>query len=227
MLNDHIVTLLNRIVEKDFFSLNAKTQNDEDVFKCFNFENNPDSKMFIIYGDNSSGKSLIYKVIKQVLKTKSVASREANMSNRTSSGISRAFIYGDENEQSTGVTSFNVVKKCLEVTLKEKEKSAIAILDEPDLGLSPRYVKAFAQYITKTSDAMTSEQAVFVTSHNKDFIKAILRHSKSKPSFLGVNTSKSFQEFFNDDDEASLEELESLSSLGHERWVGISRHLKK
>lgn len=60
------------------------------------------------------------------------------MRNRTSNGIERSFVFGDEGSQSTGATSLSVAIKCLSITLKE-DKDSLAILDEPDVGLSDYY----------------------------------------------------------------------------------------
>ena len=225
MLSQKIFELLKRFSEKKYNIFHAKMEDDSDVFTNLKVDISEKSKILVVYGDNATGKSLISKLLEQILKQDKIAVRNACVRNRTSSGIEKAMIYGDEATQSTGATSFNVIKLCLNSCLKDTKES-VAILDEPDLGLSSRFSKSLAQFIMSYTKEMNNEQFVVITSHNKDFIQQLINDSENGVSSFGINTEQNLQDFINNDDIASIEELENRGSFGHKRWLAIENSLK-
>ncbi len=181
------------------------------------------SNICIIYGDNASGKSLFSSILSMSLKTDLGASvRNSGMCNRTSGGIQAAMIFGDESEQSTGATSVSVVQKCLSSTQKET-KVAIAVLDEPDFGLSPRYAKALGRYIAQQMKGMP-ERGLILVSHSEPLISAFLEEYANPVSYLGIGTSQAYREWVNSRDEASIDELLNMvkSSMQIRRAIALA-----
>ena len=138
-------------------------------------------------------------------------------------------ILGNESEQSTGATSFSFAKKCLDSTFNDN-KPALAILDEPDIGLSQRYSRTLGQFIAQyanqfhESDVETKAQGLVVVSHNKDLIESLIKHYKGQESVVNMGDERSLQQWLNEKDEpASVEELESLGDLELEKWRLVNR----
>tara|TARA_B100002049_G_scaffold156523_1_gene116885 strand:+ start:37371 stop:38153 length:783 start_codon:yes stop_codon:yes gene_type:complete len=183
---------------------------------------NNDANSLILFGDNASGKSLICNLIEGIV-AKEYTARSMSIKNRTSSGVGRAFIFGDEGQQSTGETSIRAVKKALGGAEKEEEPSLI-ILDEPDLGLSSKYSRAMGRYIAQHIDAL-KEKGVYLilVSHSAPLIKAFIDESKDAPSTLGLNTDKAIEEWLDDDTEKSVDDLLSLSKIAMRKEMGIDK----
>lgn len=233
MSKKFIKTIFDRVSEKDFALLNAKyenpkTQKEEEIFADMSFEFN-DSNITIIYGENASGKSLISKVIQSVCRyneEKRIPVRAVSVANRTSSGIEKAMIFGDESEQSTGETSFSVARLGLN-SFKNDEGQSILIMDEPDIGLSRKYSKAFGRYIVEgVNETNPEEKSVIIVSHNIDFIESILTHYGKPVNFIGVNTKMSLREWMDDESEYDVADLEMLKSVGVSKWRGISKEIE-
>lgn len=230
MSKDFMRTMLERIHEKDFAILSAKYENpktkkEEEIFSDMSVSFN-DSNITIIYGENASGKSFLSKIIQSVCRyneEKRIPVRAVSVSNRTSSGIEKAMIFGDESEQSTGETSFRVAKLGLN-SFKNDEGQSILIMDEPDIGMSRKYSKAFGKYIIEEiNDTNPKEKSVIIVSHNIDFIKSILLNYGKPVNYIGVNTKMSLNEWIDDETEYDVLDLELLKSIGIEKWRGISR----
>jgi energy-coupling factor transporter ATP-binding protein EcfA2 len=224
ILNPFFHKLMSRFEQKKFNFMGAE-KNGKEFFKDIVVEQH-DNNILIIFGENASGKSLFSNVVEQSAREEKIEIRNACMRNRTSGGISRAFVFGDESCQSTGETSFNVARKALESTLKAN-KAAIAILDEPDVGLSDYYAPAMGKYIAESYLKMNENQGIVLVSHSRLLIKSFLTTLNSPVNTIGINIKSDLDTWIKDKSEASVEELLNLSSYAKDKEMAIYREIEK
>jgi ABC-type molybdenum transport system ATPase subunit/photorepair protein PhrA len=209
----------------DLAFMNAELPDGKLVFGQMRFTDNQ-SPLVIIYGDNASGKSLIASAFEVSLRKPKEATpievRNACMRNRTASGMERAFIYGDESDQSTGQTSIAVVRKAINST--DGKRPGVVILDEPDVGLADRFQPALARYIVDTLKSFEgSDRGMIVISHNKILIGDIIGGYDKPISFIGVGTEQNYWDWVDAQRPATIGELFALSDKSHEQWRAISK----
>ena len=162
------------------------------------------------------------------LMDENINTRNVSMNERTSAGVKRAFLIGDEGSQSTGETSFTFLKKAFGgMEQEESELKSVAIFDEPDLGLSSRYSRALGRYFAEKESELNENKAIVIISHSIEFIKSFIKHSETGISSLGVNTSSSLNDWLEDDTEQSIEELMGLTTLGRAKHSGIENKLRE
>lgn len=216
--------MLNNIEDRHYALLNIEKDNVL-IFPKISVHK-ADSNIIIIYGENASGKSLFSSLIEQSARIEKIGCRNACMRNRTSSGIERAFIFGDEGSQSTGATSLSVAGKCLLNTLKD-DKQALAILDEPDVGLSDYYTPTLGKYIADQMIDAQDHIGLVLVSHSKLLMKSFLATYNKPVSTIGINTDLSLNDWINKNDEATIEELLSLNDKAHDKYISILRGLEE
>lgn len=210
----------DRVKNKNFKVLRAKFKNGDAVFEKFIIENLENSQALIIYGENVSGKSFIGKLCEAVFRKDGVGVRSASVGNRTASGVEKAFIYGDESSQSTGATSFRVMDLCLNSSINDVGET-LMILDEPDLGLSPKYSRTLGKYLAEKINSCSDDKYIIVVSHNADFLESFHHNLKVKPSHIGINTSETFDEWLKSDSLADIDDLMNLSKLDGDKYRAI------
>jgi hypothetical protein len=221
-INDFFLDIQN----KKYLLLEAQRENGEKVWDNFTLDFKESSNTLVVYGDNACGKSFICKFMEQVARQDKICVRNACVRNRTAGGTENAMIYGDEGTQSTGQTSFSVLKLCFNSAERDR-KDSLVILDEPDIGLSPRFSKALGEYVYNRTNTLESSVFTVIISHNHDFIRHLLKYSDNNISSFGINTDKSLNEWIESDDIASIEELENLPTLGIDNWRAIEKTQKK
>lgn len=196
-----------------------------DVFPTFHLEANTDCEAVVIYGDNASGKSFIGRILDARFHGHEWNSKAMNMGLRVScSGLSKAAIYGDETEQSTGVTSFKATLRALSSTSKTSGK-AFLLLDEPDIGLSPRYARALGKHIAETFNEMKGVKRLAIVSHNQALIQAFLDNCERNVGSLGIGTNKGLKDWIDDPSDIEIEELIALEEMAFKRHSAIDRQL--
>ena len=195
------------------------------TFDKMKIENNSGALTFI-YGENASGKSFIarcFEIVARNNKPNKISIRSVSVANRTAGGVEKAMIFGDESSQSTGETSVSVMKLAFR-TIEKEDGDGVIILDEPDIGLSPKYSRSLGKYIAEfIMDQEQSGKAFFIISHNDTFLESILKHYKNPYNTVGIDTDLSIQEWLDDDSEYSFEDLERLSDVALAKWRGIQK----
>lgn len=209
-------------IQNEKFSFFDITFQNKPIFDHF-FTSDQSSNILFIYGDNCSGKSFITKLLSSIAVDSSFSIRSASMANRTANGLEKNIIYGDESQQSTGDTSLYTSLLCIDSTLDQDINSpALAILDEPDLGLSRRYSKALGTLIANKANQM-KQSGIVVISHNFDLFQSIINEYKKPISMIGINTNLPYPEWFNNQQEASLQELLNLKNIASQKWIAIDK----
>lgn len=184
------------------------------------------SALTFIYGENASGKSFIarcFEMVARARKPSKLSVRSVSVANRTSSGVEKAMIFGNESEQSTGETSVSVMKLALR-SLANESGEGVVILDEPDLGLSPKYSRALGRYIAEfILEHEKNGKALFVISHNDTFIESVIKHYNNTYNSVGVDTDLTLREWLDDDSEYEMEDLDALKDIAIAKWRGIQK----
>jgi ABC-type molybdenum transport system ATPase subunit/photorepair protein PhrA len=213
-------TILSAIKDREYRIFDAVIE-DKPVFDELFVDDN-ESNVIIIYGDNASGKSLFASIIETILRQDNMPVRSASMKNRTSSGIQKILIFGDEASQSTGQTSFRVANLCLKSTVEHS--GAVAILDEPDVGLSDRFQSAFGEHIAQTIQG-TENTGLVIISHSAALIDSFLTHFGNPVSFLGICTNKNYRDWVDSQEAASVDELLALTEKASRKHRAILKAL--
>lgn len=159
------------------------------------------SPIFLITGQNASGKSLLRRVISQVsrqLKLKiheiSPESKWSAKEGSTTLVVHRINISGYEQDDSTGYNSIKGTLKTMEWA-KEDADPNILFLDEPDLGLSEEYAAGLGQHIAQyVRNLSPNTKAVFIITHNRYLINEIL---PLNPHFWRVGDTMNLQQWLN------------------------------
>lgn len=167
-----------------------------------------ESKLLIITGDNASGKSLVGRLFSlRAQKEHKIESIRVSMELRTMEGIHRAFVFGDEAWQSTGMISLDSVSGGIKAC-QSRDKSHIIIFDEPDIGLSEGYQAAMGKMLEKFASNMPIlTEFMIIITHSRFLVKQMVG---CKPHFLRVGDNVSMSEFLQVAEEKTLEDLELL-----------------
>lgn len=223
-MESFLYATLDAISNYDREVVNAKMKDGTKVFPSFKLNGDNDAECAVIYGDNACGKSFIAKLMDNSARKKEIEVRNLGMGNRTSGyNIHRAIVFGNEKEQSTGVTSYKATLRCLNSTAENPEEEAVMILDEPDIGLSPRYAKALGKYIAERFNTMSKRKTLILVSHNETLIRAFVAN-KSKPmATLGIGTEQTLVEWIDDPAEIDIETLLELEKTAFARHCAIDR----
>lgn len=157
-----------------------------------------DARLTVIVGDNSSGKSLLFRMIAERCHIDKVLPVTVSIRERTGSGMSdisglrRAFMFGDETESSTGATSAQVVKTGFR-SAKKEGGAALLMLDEPELGLSESYAAALGDFIGQVVRAPFGDTAmdetcggVVVVTHSRPLVQGLLGGLRGTPTFVNM-----------------------------------------
>lgn len=174
-------------------------------------------------GDNATGKSLLRKLLQSVLRTQGVSTIHLSMEGRTSTfSPIRSVIYGSEQDESTGVCSVNLIRGLARQTRTEP---FFVILDEPDTGLSDRWVQSVGRELTKyLSSPPEMFRGMLITTHRVVLVREL---EPLNPSGVLVGPEWPLTiEHWLEGDPREPEPIENLSLRGKEMWRRVER-LKK
>ncbi len=213
----------NRLVRK------ADAESDAPLSLTFS-PGDPESGVFILVGDNASGKSLMVRVLASRLNADKVEPLQVSMRYRTASGMHRVFMFGSDEDESTGAVSMHAVKGGLR-TCQERLEPSWVMLDEPDIGLAEGYCLALGEYLARFGNDLdgSGKKALGLVTHSKPLIQGLVRHLKVRPHFLVAgerHAGLSLEQWLADTSPRSLDELLQLNEKGHATWQAIHRILK-
>lgn len=131
------------------------------------------ARILLITGDNASGKSLVCKYMRQLIREDKVEVMDGGMHRRTTSGFERAFMYGDENRDSTGNLSMKFVRTGLR-TCQSRETPHVLMLDEPDVGLSEGYQAALGEMLAQFAAALPEQTTLVIVTHARVIVERLM-----------------------------------------------------
>ena len=193
-------------------------------------EGAPESRLAVMVGDNASGKSLMIRFLATLLNAEKTEPLQVSMKYRTAAGMHRVFMFGDDQEESTGAVSLHAVEGALH-TANRRESPCWVMLDEPDVGLSGSYCRALGTYLANSANTLPGEnfQGMVVVTHSKTLVAALLANAKHRPHFLAVgerHQGQSAEAWLADTSERSVDELLALADKGRDTWKAINRILR-
>lgn len=130
-------------------------------------------RFVVVTGENAGGKSFLVRYLSQS-QPREVEVIPISIRLRTSPGMQRGMVFGDETRSSTGQVSARVVQTALK-TIRERGTPTLLVLDEPDLGLGVGYQVAMGEMITAFArDLPTSTVGVAVVTHCRGMVSRML-----------------------------------------------------
>lgn len=195
---------------------NGRWFKEPSPFSCSVQVNNP--KLCIITGQNVSGKSLVRKCIQGVLARNKTECIHISQSGRCQSGIQRAFIYGDEQEDSTGYNSLKTIQTAIRTGIS-REKPFTLVLDEPEIGCSEELAAAIGIRIAEKYTEMPQLLGLFVITHSRELVRRLL---PVQPTHWRLGTDNmELQDWCN---RAIVPaDLDEVCELGRSRWSIVNK----
>ena len=131
------------------------------------------SNLAVILGENASGKSFVRRCAHSISKSAGVEFLGISMELRSCGGIERAFIFGDEQWQATGVISIKTVLTGIS-TCRSRDGAHVMFWDEPDLGLSDSAAAGVGLAIAKfVRNPGKHTRAILVATHNRHVVEQL------------------------------------------------------
>ena len=187
-----------------------------------------DTQALFVAGDNASGKSLFVEYLRGWARQRHDQMQMCvSIRERTGAGLSegagmrRAMMFGSEDSQSTGATSLSTTLRAFS-TLKgwadeAPNKRILAVLDEPELGLSHAYAPAMGALLARELTALDRPQVqLVVVTHHQRLAESFALARGEDPTFVHMGSPMSFKDWLADRREHSLESLLELDKVGME-----------
>lgn len=195
----------------------------------------PGGRVVLATGPNACGKSFACRFLGMTIasvreETEGVKRGEffhIGMRMRTSgTGLmsAKSFVYGREEDDSTGATSLRAVNGVLRQSSQRDGRHVIA-LDEPEIGLSDEFAIALAEKIRGFADAMPALcDALIVVSHNRAFVGHLMA---LQPHCLRFGPLSTQEWLARPAVPAAIEELDGLADRNRETFRAIGRILSE
>lgn len=135
-------------------------------------------KLIVVTGENASGKSFFRRIVRGVCRRAEVECIHISMEARSGDGSSfgglRPFVYGDENQQSTGENSAGTVLGGIRTCLG-REDAHVMVWDEPDLGLSDGWAAGMGEVIRDFATKPGKHtRAIVLVTHRRALVAPLL-----------------------------------------------------
>ena len=177
----------------------------------------------VMTGPNVSGKSLARKVLYHIHKDSKIEYIHTSQQARSTGGIMRAFMYGDEAEESTGYNSIGTLLGAFK-TAKARTASVSILFDEPEIGCGEELQAAIGVRIAQEINAIPNLAALFVVTHSRYVVKQLLSLS---PTHLRLGDGEYSLQEWCEREVTPVVSLESLRETGIERWRAVEKLLKR
>ena len=208
------------VLSLQFFQPNAKHNNTPAIDTYLHEGECP---LITVIGDNACGKSILRRCVASALNKMDHERIHISQQGRSSGEgrIQRLFVYGSEEEDSTG---FNSVKSVLTAikTSKARTTKHTIFFDEPDIGLSDNNAAgvgvAIREFIQNKPEHLF---AVFVVSHNKHLMAEL---NKCSPWNLRMGDAPPLAEWLVQP--VVPADITQLPKIGHARYDRIEEVFK-
>ena len=197
------------------------------------------SRVAVVVGGNATGKSLYVRVLSSRASNKEVLPISISIRERTGAGTSdmagmrRMMMFGDESEQSTGATSVETVRRGFSNLAEHaKERQALLILDEPEMGLSEDYAAAMGQWLAwQARDLATpNEMGVVVVTHSRALVRSLvstLAVVLQSPHFVNMDGPEEICEWLDNPVHRTVDELLALPGVGRDKRKAVGAILNE
>lgn len=182
-----------------------------------------DPKLFVITGENASGKSLFFRAMCELVREDGLLPITVSIRERAGTGESgvarlrQTFMFGDEAQQSTGATSVSAVTAALQNL--DRDQGTVLGLDEPELGLSDAYAHALGMYIgSETKTIPRACAGVIVVTHSRALVRGLLVGYGARPTAVALNAPADLDRWLAEPEVRTVAELLALKDLGLERF---------
>jgi len=178
----------------------------------------------VVVGENANGKSFLRRITKEVYKRLDVEVIDISMQARrqVSYNIGLAFVYGDEDHDSTGFNAAYTITGAIKTSRARTTPHAV-FWDEPDVGLSEGWAacagRTIAEFARTPPDKL---QGAFVVTHSRPLLREL---RDLNPLFVYVGDDAKFGSL--DEWLASpaprYENLSQLNEAGRARYEAIQK----
>lgn len=180
-------------------------------------------KICIITGPNIAGKSLLRKVIGAHHQKANIEYVHLSQAGRCQSGIGRAFIYGSEEDDSTGCNSMTTLLTAIK-TGQNRTKPFSLFFDEPEIGCSEELTAALAIRLIRDFETMPNLVGLMIVSHSRQFIKRFLALN---PTHIHLSNDETTLEQWVNRDIIPIESLEDLKETARQRWNQLNKMMNE
>ncbi len=141
--------------------------------------------VLVITGDNAQGKSLFRRYVSVVCRENGVELIHLSQEGRGTEGFQRAWIYGDENSESTGCISAKTFKKGFN-TSRNREKDHILLWDEPEIGMGEELQLGTSMWVKEELENWPEKLCgLVVLTHSRYFVSILAKIKGAK--FYNMN----------------------------------------
>jgi predicted ATPase len=190
-------------------------------FRCVVQKAHP--KLCVITGPNTSGKSLLRKVIHNRYADRKWHYINLSQEGRcNSNGGLRLFVYGTETDESTGYNSVKMFLKMIQ-SGQSYENPFGVMLDEPEIGCSEEVQVAIGQRIVRDLDTMPNLHGLYIVTHSRELVRSLL---PLNPTHWRLSEDGMTLEQFVNRTVAPVD-LEELLAVGKERWHAVHQVIKE
>jgi predicted ATPase len=183
--------------------------------------------LIVVTGENASGKSLFVQITESVLRRADVTPVSVSIRERTGGGtremgrVAQAMMFGEEETQSTGATSVQVVKTAFRNL--DRDGGATLTLDEPEIGLSDGYTRAFGQFIGQQARSVPDAcRGVIVVTHSRSLATGLLAGYEETPTHVAVRADApaeaGLQQWLDSVEHRTVDDLLALPDVGLSRF---------
>jgi hypothetical protein len=184
-------------------------------------------KLAVVTGENASGKSLFVRIVAALAQNDELLPVSVSIRERTEGGMRKAFMFGDEQDQSTGATSV----KTIATAFRNLDRPSILIVDEPELGLSDGYARALGEFIGREARTVPKKcRGVLVVTHSRWLVRGVMLGLVDAPTHVAVAADAApragLQDWLDEDEFRTVDDLLALRDVGLDRWRRVNRILK-
>lgn len=179
-------------------------------------------KLCVITGNNVSGKSLLRKILFVLHKDAGIEYIHLSQAGRKSNNALNSFIYGSEEDESTGYNSTGIVLGAIRTGLARTKPFSI-MLDEPEIGCSEELALSLGIRIARDYFTMPQMSGMFIVTHSRNLVKPLL---PLQPTHIRMGDETTLDQWMNREI-IPIESLEDLKQAGLEKWRAIENVLKE
>ena len=181
------------------------------------------AQLLLVTGNNASGKSVFRRLCQSFLRDEGEVIH-LSQQGRAKGGIERVFIYGNEEDEATGIISANCLIKAFR-TSRGREKPHILVFDEPEIGMGEEAQIGAATFIKEQFDDIPKHlMGIVIMTHSRHVVTILKDVPHCGFIHLG-NTYKTADEWLS----RPLVPLspQQLTKNGIDKWHEVSAALKR